>query len=224
MGRMTLDDLIERADELIALAKRALESREDIGFGPSVRSDLYGELRAAALPFIESSFGRQHSYYREFDTQVKDVSDYYIKQGLGILTAIRGEMAGGWVRTTRGLVSAEVFADFLEMAEHLLATNYKDSAAVMIGSVLEQHLRQMAIKHDVPTTETRNGKDLPRKASVVNADLVKAAAYNKLDEKNVTSWLDLRNKAAHGQYDQYTKAQVELLLASVRDFVGRHLV
>jgi hypothetical protein len=221
---MRIEDLIKRVDELIALGQRALTSREDIGFGPSVRADLFAELRTASLSFIESTFSSDHTYYSEFDEQVTDVSDYYTKRALGILTAIRSELAGGWVRTTRGLISAEVFADFLEMAEHLLEEDYKDPAAVMIGSVLEEHLRQMAVKYRVPTTDLRNGREVPRKAAVINADLAKAGAYNKLDEKNVTSWLDLRNKAAHGQYGEYGKGQVELLLASVRDFIGRHSV
>jgi hypothetical protein len=30
----------------------------------------------------------------------------------------------------KGLITAEVFADFIEMAEHLLETGYKDPAAV----------------------------------------------------------------------------------------------
>jgi hypothetical protein len=63
---------------------------------------------------------------------------------------------------------------------------------------------------------------VPRKAESLNADLAKSPAYGKLDQKNVTSWLDLRNKAAHGHYTEYNHQQVELLLASVRDFVARH--
>jgi hypothetical protein len=38
----------------------------------------------------------------------------------------------------------------------------------------------------------------------------------------VTAWLDLRNKAAHGQYADYTKEQVALTLQGVRDFISRH--
>ena len=218
---MTLDDLIKRADQLIEVARQALANLYPGSMGPYVNSEKFSELRSGSLSFIESTFGKDHSYYREFDQQVRDISDHYTKHALGILLAIRGELVGGWIRTTRGLVSAEVFADFLEMAEHLLTENYKDSAAVMIGSVLEEHLKQIAVKHNVPTEEVRNGKAYSRKAASINADLAKARAYNKLDEKNVTSWLDLRNKAAHGQYSEYNKAQVDLLLASVRDFIGR---
>jgi hypothetical protein len=56
---------------------------------------------------------------------------------------------------------------------------------------------------------------------MMNADLTKQGVYGKLDQKNITAWLDLRNKAAHGLYDEYSKEQVVLLLASVRDFIAR---
>jgi len=42
-----------------------------------------------------------------------------------------------------------------------------------------------------------------------------------LDQKNVTAWLDLRNKAAHGLYDQYNREQVETMLKGVIEFSAR---
>ena len=56
----------------------------------------------------------------------------------------------------------------------------------------------------------------------MNAELAGANVYSKLDQKNVTAWLDLRNKAAHGKYGEYTKEQVALLIQSVRDFITRN--
>ena len=56
----------------------------------------------------------------------------------------------------------------------------------------------------------------------MNSDLASASAYSKLDQKNVIAWLDLRNKAAHGKYDEYDLKQVALLTQSVRDFISRN--
>ena len=61
----------------------------------------------------------------------------------------------------------------------------------------------------------------PKKADVMNADLVKAGLYEKLEQKNVTAWLDLRNKAAHGEYDKYTADMVAGLIFGVRGFITR---
>lgn len=62
----------------------------------------------------------------------------------------------------------------------------------------------------------------PKKAETMNVDLAGSGVYSKLDQSNVTAWLALRNKAAHGLYSEYTSEQVELFLQSIRDFLTRN--
>lgn len=219
---MKLTDLLNRADEIIKLGEQALANlRSSVYGGTRVTSEAFTEFRASGLSFLEQVFDRDHPHYTEFAAKVEDVSDYYVKYGIGILKAARAELAGGWLATTRGLISAEVFADFLEMSEHLLEENYKDAAAVMIGSVLEEHLRQLAGKAGILLTQVSGGRTIPRKADSLNSDLAKAGIYGVLDQKTVTGWLDLRNKAAHGKYGEYTADQVKLMMEGVRNFLLR---
>jgi hypothetical protein len=103
------------------------------------------------------------------------------------------------------------------MAEYLLSEGYKDPGAIVIGSVLEEHLRQLSVKNGILTSTA--GK--PKKADQLNADLARKGAYSKLDQKSITSWLDLRNKAAHGKYGEYTKEQVDLMLQCIQNFMAR---
>jgi hypothetical protein len=223
---MNTEKLVGRVNALIELGERGLATTEPGAYTSyrSVNSTLFNEFRAASLSFIESLFGPEHTYYKEFDRKVQDTTEYYTKYGLGILLGIKREIEGGWLQELRGLVAAEFFADFLEMAEHLLEQGYKDPAAVLAGSTLEEHLRQLSSKFGVAVAEERDGKLVPRKADTLNADLVKATAYNKLDQKSVTGWLDLRNKAAHGHYGEYGQQQVQLMIAAVRDFITRNPV
>lgn len=220
---MTIKDLETRIDQLVAQAETTLRNARASQYSPNplMKSEEWTALRAAGLAFIESSFGREHSYYNEFDKKLTDAQDYYGKYALGILTAIRDQIKGGWIETTKGLVTAEVFADFLEMAEHLLDQKYKDPAAVMAGGVLEEHLRQLCLAASIPVEDVSSGRAVPRKADALNADLAKATKYSKLDQKQVTAWLDLRNKAAHGKYSEYASDQVALMVAGVRDFISR---
>jgi hypothetical protein len=62
----------------------------------------------------------------------------------------------------------------------------------------------------------------PKKADTLNAELAKAETYNKLEQKQVTAWLGLRNHAAHGEYDEYDHAQVAGLVRDLRGFMVRH--
>lgn len=136
----------------------------------------------------------------------------------GILKALRGDYVAGHMQAIHELIHAEVFADFLEMADYLLEEGYKDPGAVLAGGVLEEHLRKLCEKNSIAILKGNR----PKKADSLNAELAGARVYSKLDQKSVTAWLDLRNKAAHGRYDEYTKEQVALMVQGIRDFLSRY--
>jgi uncharacterized protein (DUF2164 family) len=136
----------------------------------------------------------------------------------GILKALRADYDAGNLQSIVELVHADIFADFLEMADYLLQQGYKDAAAVIVGSVLEEHLRKLAQKSGIAVVQSSGA---PKKADMINAELAAAVVYSKLDQKSLTAWLDLRNKAAHGKYTEYTTEQVALTLQGVRDFAAR---
>lgn len=137
-----------------------------------------------------------------------------------IVEAIRADYGAGRLRSLEESIHAEVFGDFLDMAQYLLEEmSLKDPAAVVGGSALEAHLHKLADKVGVIRTDS-GGK--PKKATVLNADLKKAGAYGGGDEKQVTAWQAIRNDAAHGDYGKYVAEQVRLLIAGVRDFIARN--
>lgn len=141
---------------------------------------------------------------------------------IGILQALRDDYEGGYTRAIQELIHADLFSDFLEMAEYFLAEGYKDPAAVMAGGVLEEHLRKLCQKNTIPITEPTKSGQRPKKAESMNAELAGANVYSKLDQKSVTAWLDLRNKAAHAKYTEYVQEQVGLMIQGIRDFISRH--
>jgi hypothetical protein len=220
---MTSARILERVDELVALGAQVKKTERPVSNASWTNVD-HGRIRgfrSAVLSFIELQFGKEHTYYDEFSKAVAGGHGDHIDAGLAILAAIRGEIAGGWLSSVRALVAAEIFADFLEMAAHLLASGYKDAAAVMIGSTLEEHLRRLAVSAGIDVNREVDGTPTPKKAELLNSELAKANVYSKLDQKAVTAWLDLRNKAAHGHYEAYQRGQVELMLQAVTDFMIR---
>ena len=82
------------------------------------------------------------------------------------------------------------------MAGYLLEKGFKDAAAVIAGSTLEEHLRQLCKSAGI-SPKDNGGR--PKTTDRINSELAAERTYSKLDQKNVTAWLDLRNKAAHGQ-------------------------
>jgi len=187
----------------------------------------YERIITMAIAVIHRIAGTDSVYAQ----QAKDASkpkgarpDYYasFKTVVGILESLRDALDADYLDTASELIHASVFSDFLEMSQHLLDEGYKDASAVLAGSSLEAHLRQLCDKHGIDTTVTTSSGDKPKKADRMNADLTSGRAYSVLDQKNVTAWLDLRNKAAHGEYDKYNSDQVGLLISGVRDFITRN--
>lgn len=157
-------------------------------------------------------------YVEEADHLRKAVRERRLEGLSGILRAIRSDYVAGNLQSVRELIHADIFSDFLEMADYLLDQGYKDPAAVVAGSVLEEHLRKLCDKNGIPVTQSQK----PKKADSLNAELASTNSYSKLDQKSVTAWLDLRNKAAHGKYGEYSKEQVTLMVQSLRDFILRN--
>lgn len=217
--------LLEKIDLAIELADEALNTiytTEDSFFVYRwVSIDSFAKFESFSLSLILSIFSTSHPYYERFRDKVYRESVDCVQIGKGILTSIRTEVERGWLLTMKDLISAEIFTDFLEMAEYLLHEKYIHPAAVIIGSVLEEHLRRLSEMHGISLTIVKNNKEIPKKADLLNAELAKVGAYSKLYQKNVTAWLDLRNKAAHGHYTEYNFQQVEFMLLGVTDFVSR---
>lgn len=176
------------------------------------------ELATSAQAAIERLAPPQSAYAENLSIIKNDY--HYAKQLphlMSIVDALRHDYAAGSLGPVSDLIRAEVFDDFLEMAEHLLDQGYKDPAAVVAGSVLEQHLRKLCGRVGIPTL--LNGA--LKKADLMNSELAAKFVYHKLDQKSVTSWLGLRNDAAHGHYDRYNADQVRILILGIRDFANR---
>lgn len=219
---MKIEEIKRRVDELNDLAGQVIATHFTNNYRDVVSAELFNELRSSSLSFLRNTFGTDHPFYKEFDTTAQEAYTHQAKIARGILKAAKTEIDGGWMFTVKGLISAEIFSDFLEMSDYLLKEGFKDAAAVMIGSVLEEHLRHLCIKNGIPTYVSRDGNPIAKKVDLLNADLASKEVYNKLDQKSVTSWLDLRNKAAHGKYGEYSPEQVDIMHQGVTNFISRN--
>jgi hypothetical protein len=212
-----LDDLVSEVSEF-----RSRSAHDDCSDVMSETKAVEISTRASAA--IERIAGRKSPYHvRAEDIRAERAYEQLkVMRLVGVLQSLSADLKAGYLRSVEELIHGELFGDFLEMAQHLVDQGYKDAAAVIAGSALEAHLRQLAKRFGV-TVESVTAKGTePKKADVVNAELVKAGGYSGLDQKNVTAWLGLRNKAAHGQYAEYQRDQVALMIDAVRDFTSRH--
>ncbi|MCZ8214812.1 MAG: hypothetical protein O9262_01160 [Cyclobacteriaceae bacterium] len=219
---MQLNDYSIRIGKLIGDAQSVLSTTTESSMGfRKVNGGLFMGFRTASLSLITSLYGESHPFYKNFDTHVSQNTPYDTEEGREILKAIKYEVDNGYLISVRGLISGKIFTDFLEMSQYLLNENYKDAAAVMIGSVLEEHLRELCLRNSIPIEIEKDGKMIPKKADRLNSDLYSGGVIVKLDNKNVTGWFEVRNNAAHGKYDQYNLEQVRIMESGVSEFISR---
>lgn len=222
LAEQEIDDLISIADRFISVAKTSHSRWEPESIGEvTTWISRTGQLVRKLYDGEGQHFENYQRLTKQKDfTNVHSNSYTHICEVQGVLKAIKHEFKTGLLADLRGLLQASIFADFLEMAEHLLAEGYKDASAVTISAVLEDSLRKLADKNGIPTVAT-NGR--PLTIDPINIALAKANIYGPLVQKQVTTWADLRNSAAHGHYDRYDEAQVKQMLLFVQKFCSDYL-
>ena len=185
---------------------------------------LANNLNTRIMAVITRITGINSEYYKQAMNILPNISEPIARlMGLyGVLTGLYQDLKAGYLKSFSELIHADIFSDYIEMAEYLLEEGYKDPAAVITGSTLEEHLRKLCIKNGINIEIMSKGKLRPKKADAINSELAKQGVYSKLEQKSVTAWLDLRNKAAHGKYKEYNDNQVNQMIIGVRDFIIRN--
>ena len=128
---------LQRIGQLRRKAWDLLPESDEAGQGLKTRAN--SELKTAAASSIIRIAGEGSPYQQEFQQAYQrwENGEYssvnLIATVDGVLTALRDELEQDLLDDRETLVRAEVFKDFLEMAQHLLEAGYKDPAATLVG-------------------------------------------------------------------------------------------
>ncbi|HOO57342.1 MAG TPA: hypothetical protein PLN69_10995 [bacterium] len=212
---MEKQKIFSKFDELIDEAKRISEERDkniEVS-GESIISPVaYYRLLSSTKALF--SYLNTTTYYE----MIKESGTNKINPGIlqGILESAKREYAFGLLAHPKLIATADSMENFLEQAEYLLEQDYKDAACVIVGGVLEGVLRSM-LENKYSSIEF-NHRDGLRK---LNEKLHKeASAYDKATYKLIDGYAELRNSAAHGNYQQYTNNQVREFILFTRNFIS----
>ena len=219
---MNTDFFIKQLDEILNEYNSA-NSNSPNNYSSEIPSQQVALIVTKSKAAVERITGVNSEYYKDIENSLKvRYFNYagYLPYIIGTVSALKSDLNNGYLKSISEIVQSELFSDYLEMAEHLLQEGYKDPSAVLIGSTLEVHLRELCIANDV-SIETLNCKEklIAKKADVMNADLAKLNAYSGAYQKLITAWLEYRNLAAHGKYSDYSAEERKLMLQGVRQFI-----
>ncbi|MGA2441567.1 MAG: DUF4145 domain-containing protein [Tepidisphaeraceae bacterium] len=191
--------IVQKFARLLERASQSMHEREKSQDG-FISGVTYYEVRTSALNLLARTAGKSSIYYREL---LKSRVNPSIM--VGILTAAMTDFREGFMVDTKLLISAEVFADFLVQADVLLENDYKDAAAVIIRAVLEDGLRRVCSSKQIAVKERDGVHELAD--ALVRQNVLTAVQFKEIQAKK-----EVGNKAAHGKFGEYTKADVTAFL------------
>ena len=129
----------------------------------------------------------------------------------GLLTTLKYEIENDLTGSLEAQAQGEIFGDFISLAKRLLDEGYKDSAAVLACGALEDSMKKFAINSGLDVYDN----DL---SSVIN--LLKSKGFIKGAQSGIVqSYVQLRNKAFHAQFDKIGIPEISSLIAFVENFV-----
>ncbi len=212
----TDEQITSRMEELLGRFSgdaASIGGEELIAWGNNILNLLRATLSfdSPQLKILEDSFT---TILEEDNLLYGDPKSIFFMTVRGILAGTHSDFQQGFIKNLRAEIRGEVDADFLAQAIRLLNDELKDPAAMLIGAVLEDSLRQLCLKHEV--TEGLNIESM-------NIPLKRAGIYNLPVQQQVTAWAAIRNKADHGHFNEYDLLQVKNMHQGVLDFIVKFL-
>lgn len=217
---MQLEKIIQqRLVELIAKADAILRARTSSDFrGRAIYHVSKAEVAGwstSVLSLLQKTFTESGSHFQSFQAAYKNFNGYESEFTplAAILAAAKEDFEGGYLFNLTGLAKAEVLGDALEQARSFLKSGFKDAACVVIGVALETTLKEISLHHSLPIASLED----------MNVALRKNDIYNLTKQQQVTAWIALRNKGAHGAWTAYSAADISDMHSGVNRFVGELL-
>jgi len=214
---MQTQQIVNQIKTLLKELERAhaASSYEDLSDGLPI--DELMRIRIRFMACIER-LAPKGSTYLESAKSVEGWQGHMVLELGAILKALKSDFEAGYILTIEELVHGAVFDDFLEMASELLKKGYKDPAAVVAGSVLEEHIRKLATRNQLIVVEP-TGKN--KKFDTLTIELVKAQQISEPQRKFLAGWYGQRSEAAHGNYSNVIEDEVGRMIDGIRDFMVR---
>lgn len=180
-------------------------------------------LKTNFINLLQALSSKQHS----FGDLIKRVNSLDAAELHGTILGLKSDYENGMLRSVAEMIEANIVADYLTQAEQLLKVNKRGQynhvpAAVLAGAVLEDGLRRLCARQSPPIAVRKPGGSYKMLNALID-DLKSAELFNELKAKQLRAWVDIRNAAAHGQFDDFTRSDVEQMLAGIQNFLADYL-
>ena len=128
-----------------------------------------------------------------------------------ILENLQSEINYGLLTTLENRAAGEIFGDMISMAKKLFEEGRKESSSVLASGALEDSMKKFAIQNGLDVYDSELSQ-------VVNA--LKSGGHLKGPQASlIHSFVTLRNKAFHAQFDKIEMPEIISLISFVEQFL-----
>jgi len=225
------DELIKEGDEIYKAIKFTPAVNTQQRIAPAfytVDAELFIAWRTKGSSLLAQVIPRNHFHF----VQVQHFSIMgSSKEGLewcrSFLQGIKDDFEKDFLGDVGMAIEAEIAADYMGQADHLLAEGQPGKfdhvpAAVLSGAVLEKALRTLCHNQQPPIPITTSSGN-PKTLNPLIDDLKKTGVFNEAKAKQLRAWAAVRNHAAHGEFDQFARSDVEQMIQGITNFLAEYL-
>jgi hypothetical protein len=206
--------VMQHFQDLVDQGDRVMKTRRPIPGGVLYDDMELSEWITSCLTLVSSIFGEHSIVFQQLREYAQNKTvDRRFASCWGVIKSAKSSYENGYTRKLESIVKAEVYDDVLDQAQGLLDNQFKDPACVLARVALENALKDLCSRYIISFG----------KLDSMNAELVKAGAYNKTQQKFVTAWAGRGNDAAHGDWAAYNDVDVQEMIIGVRQFIANHL-
>jgi len=182
-----------------------------------------------ALSVLHDTVGGSHPLMSAIRDAL-DKSDF--SRAVAAARAVISLYDSGGLTSPRLTIAHELEGDLLEIAQQQVQraeaasdaqnrTVHLGIAAFLTGAALEDGLRRLCDVHGLAYDVQRTS--LSKLQVVLYQPSSSVAVITASDNKQITSWGDVRNKADHGKLFELTHSEVLAMVIGVRGFLDRHM-
>jgi hypothetical protein len=232
--RHRFNDLISEAD--IIVRKMAQDDHEAqvrnpntiFGYEIQYQDAAYHALLTKATTLIQLVLGKsERGKELIVDLRSMESGSTATRTIQGVLNGLKDDYEAGMLDSLHEIIEANIVTDYMGQAEQLLGEGVPGNydyvpAAVLAGAVLEDALRRLC-QRQTPPIDTHKPDGSPKTLDPLITDLQKANVFNKAKADMLKSWAKTRNYAAHGEFTQFNRSEVEGMIAGVKNFIADYL-
>lgn len=216
--------LLEHFRELIVIGNELLIDKNPNSWSSEVDRSNYVMWRTQVINLLDrvlptkSSLRKRVGEFLNFRNTASSANEI-----LFTLSAAENDFKSDMFDDLEKRIEAVASVNYMEQAEDLIKESTDTSrsyvpAAVLAGAVLEKNLRTLCVKNVPPISVTKPGGKKKTLNPLID-DLKAANVFNEIYAKQLRTWADIRNAAAHGRFEEFTKDQVASMIKGINQFL-----